>query len=54
MASHFFIQAGEVAGLIGPNGSGKSTVFNVITVTLPAPVFSTGIATEWKGEGEMT
>lgn len=31
----FFIEEGEVAGLIGPNGSGKSTAFNLITGTLP-------------------
>jgi branched-chain amino acid transport system ATP-binding protein len=31
----FFIEKGEVVGLIGPNGSGKSTAFNLITGTFP-------------------
>ncbi len=27
----FFLEEGEILGLIGPNGSGKSTLFNLIT-----------------------
>lgn len=31
----FFVEEGEIVGLIGPNGSGKSTCFNVMTGFLP-------------------
>jgi branched-chain amino acid transport system ATP-binding protein len=27
----FYIEAGEIVGLIGPNGSGKTTLFNIIS-----------------------
>jgi ABC-type branched-subunit amino acid transport system ATPase component len=26
----FYLQQGEILGLIGPNGSGKTTLFNLI------------------------
>lgn len=31
----FFVQEGEIVGLIGPNGSGKTTLFNCITGIIP-------------------
>jgi branched-chain amino acid transport system ATP-binding protein len=32
----FFVEKGQIVGLIGPNGSGKTTLFNVITGFYPA------------------